>query len=127
MIKFIGRYAELKALGFRFQKLYDNQIYYTTWDTGSASDIWIRKAFGGVLWFDENNLTVSHNALKALVANDFSNTNLCYNSNTLEVREIEQNELLIHISGNGEWIRVYLKKKTIQTLEQMYRNGWLEI
>lgn len=126
MIKFLGRFATLKNLGFDYKLIHDRQGFYTTWETGSASDVWIRKA-GRYITFDGYNHTTSSNILKYLIENNFVMpfSGLSYDGDTYEVEAIAEDDWFMSISTDGTKIRIMLKAGTLETLKKMNDAGLL--
>jgi len=133
-IKFTGKYADLKELGFRYQVLFQHQATYTTYHSNMAKDseVWITKAGGGWVTIGGYDTDMSTEILKLLVENNFNiPTDHEYNYN-LVTKKVEP--VWYVFTSDSEWmeyqrthVSIGIRKGTFETLKNLWLAGSLII
>lgn len=141
VLKFVGRYASLKHYGFSFKLLYDNRIHYTTYETGSKSDVWIQKEHGGLVHFQGMDSEMSAAVYKFLAENHFQIPDGDYNYNT-ELNRVEKVNRVLQwgvmendnpdmVLKSMRYIKTHrdidVRYGTFETLKALWRAGLLSV
>jgi len=146
-VKFTGKYAELKKLGYEFQKLYArnylqwNKEDLRVWKVGAevTNDSW-GSLFGIIL---EQLLTLDLNNLPFKKCDRFDDYLYLYvythkdrNTGTLDRSEWFECDKISYESYqqddrekyiNNPWTRTIIVESCIQPIIELYNKGWIEV